>query len=146
MDILVEHLIVAAFPDGRVQVHAERELLAEGTDPVVLGFSRVEGALSHSTSWRFDDGAVVLTFVHVLPDGELVADAWTGTSEQLESLPVACHAIRHLHFLWHTDADVAAWSGIDDFWRVAGQVADQHYPAVAGLLARHDLEGMDFSI
>ena len=146
MDVVVEHLLVCVQADGQAQVCIEREPLAVGSDPVALGFSRVPEALSHSTSWRFEGGAVLLTFVHVLPDGALLDDAWQGPAAELESLPVACHAVRHLHFLRHTDAAVAAWEGIDGFWRLAAEVADQHYPAVAGLLARHDLDGMDFSI
>lgn len=146
MDVVVEHLLVCAQADGQAQVLIECEPLTVGSDPVALGFSRVPEALSHSTSWRFDGGAVVLTFVHVLPDGHALEGAWSGSPRELESLPVACHAVRHLHFLRHTDTDVAAWEGIDAFWRLAADVADQHYPAVAGLLSQHDLDRMDFSI
>ena len=124
----------------------ERVPLESGSDPVAAGFARVSDALSHSTSWRYADGAVVLTFVHVLPDGSAVAGQWRGTAEDLEAHPVACHAVRHLHFLRHTDDAVAATSDIAGFWAFAARVADHHYPAVAGLLSEHDLGGMDFSI
>ena len=146
MDVVVEHLLVSALPDGRALVRVEREPIAEGADPVEIGFARVADALSHSTSWRFEQSAVLLTFVHVLPDGHELDDAWVGSPSELESLPVACHGVRHLHFLRHTDSDVAACPGIDGFWAFAAQVADQHYPAVAGLLAQHDLDRLDFSI
>jgi hypothetical protein len=146
MDVVVEHLLVSALPDGRAQVRVELEPIPAGANPVEVGFSRVADALSHSTSWRFEEGAVLLTFVHVLPDGHEVGHAWVGSPSELEALPVACHGVRHLHFLRHTDADVAACDGIDGFWAFAAQVADQHYPAVAGLLAQHDLGRLDFSI
>jgi hypothetical protein len=146
MDVVVEHLLVSALPDGRALVRVEREPLAEGADPVAVGFSRVPDALSHSTSWRFEGGVVLLTFVHVLPDGRPLDGAWAGLPAELESMPVACHGVRHLHFLRHTDADVAAYEGIAGFWAFAAEVADQHYPAVAGLLAQHDLGRLDFSI
>lgn len=144
--VLLEHLTLAAQATGDVVMRVEVLPLESGSDPVAEGFARVADALSHSTSWRFEDGAVVLTFVHVLPDGSALAGEWTGTAAELESHPVACHAVRHLHFLRHTDEDVAATPGIPDFWTFAAQVADHHYPAVAGLLSEHDLSGMDFSI
>ena len=52
----------------------------------------------------------------------------------LEQRPVACHAVRHLHFLERTDTEVAAMTGYDRFWTFAAEVAAHHYPAVAGLL------------
>lgn len=127
-------------------MRTERVPLPEQADPVTEGFGRVADALSHSTSWRYEDGVVLLTFLHVLPDrSELDAD-WEGSPEELEGQPVACHAVRHLHFLRHTDSEVAATSGVSEFWLFASRVADHHYPAVAGLLAQHDLDRLDFSI
>ena len=144
--VLLEHLTLSAQPSGELMMRSERLPLAAGTDPVAAGFGRVTDALSHSTSWRYEDGSVVLTFVHVLPDHAPLAGQWTGSPEDLESEPVACHAVRHLHFLRHTDEDVAAAPGLSAFWAFAARVADPHYPAVAGLLSAHDLSGLDFSI
>lgn len=144
--VLLEHLTLASQSSGEVVMRSECVPLEAGSDPVAAGFARVADALSHSTSWRYEDGAVVLTFVHVLPDGSALRGEWTGTAEDLEAYPVACHAVRHLHFLRHTDDDVAATPGIAGFWTFAARVADHHYPAVAGLLSEHDLSGMDFSI
>lgn len=144
--VLLEHLTLAVQPSGEVVMRTECVPLEPGSDPVADGFAQVTDALSHSTSWRFADGAVVLTFVHVLPDGSALTGEWAGTAEELERHAVACHAVRHLHFLRHTDPDVAATPGIAGFWAFAADVADHHYPAVAGLLSQHDLAGMDFSI
>jgi hypothetical protein len=144
--VRLEHLLVSTSSPTTAAMRTENVDLPPGVDPVEIGFDRVPGALSHSTSWRYEDGTVVLTFVHVLPDGSAVDDDWAGTPEDLESHPVACHAVRHLHFLRHTDPDVAAWVGVEDFWAFAAAVANHHYPAVAGLLSRHELDRMDFSI
>lgn len=134
--VVLEHLTVSANGTALSLVTTDEEL-AEGADPVAVGFSRVpEALLAHSTSWRYEDGRLILTFVHVLPDATSLADAWKGSASELEALPVACHAVRHLHFLRHTDPDIAQVDGLEQFWEVAADVADHHYPAVAGLLAR----------
>jgi hypothetical protein len=142
-DVVLEHLVMSA-RSQTLALLTETGRLDAGVDPVAEGFALFPDALSHSTSWRFEDGAVVLTFVHVLPDGTELPGSWSGPADALERLPVACHAVRHLHFLRHTDTTIAAAPGMSAFWDFAAQVADQHYPAVAGLLADHDL--MDFSI
>jgi hypothetical protein len=144
--VLLEHLTLSAQAADCAVMGVECLPLPPGRDPVAAGFARVADALSHSTSWRYEEGSVVLTFVHVLPDRTPLVGPWMGSPEDLESEPVACHAVRHLHFLRHTDEEVAAAPGLSVFWAFAARVADHHYPAVAGLLSAHDLSGMDFSI
>jgi hypothetical protein len=105
-------------------------------------FNRVQ--LLHSTSWRTDSDAVVLTYIAVLAvalvghgeSNEYVLDTWPharpltlATAEAVgKPLPhgpiepptpryidVLMHAVRHLRFLLETD--VQAQAGLDDHWR-----------------------------
>ncbi len=147
MRILLEHVTVTSSEQDRLHLRLDRVELPTGADPVSTGFSLHPEALSHSTSWRAEADALILTFIHVLKDDSPLDTTWVGTPEELESLPSACHAVRHLHFLRFTDDDIAAWPDIEGFWSVAQQVADHHYPAVAGLLFQHGLTaGPDFVI
>ncbi len=113
-------------------------VLPPDTDPVVLAGDGHDAALTHSTSWRWTDGGVVLTFAQVFPDGFDLAAHTPVTRvhvDDIAHLPsVECHAVRHLYFLLHTDEEVAAAPGLAQFWRFAAAVADHHHPAVAGLL------------
>lgn len=144
--VVLEHLTMAVPTPGSIAIVVELEELTGEHDPVTQGFSHHRDALSHSTSWRADGGRLLLTFAHVLPDGTRLDKTWTGSPEDVEALPSACHAIRHLHFLRFTDTDIAATSGLDLFWDFARQTADHHYPAVAGLLNEHGLGDQDFVI
>ena len=154
MQIVLEHLTIAARGDGHIDLVIEQSHLPAGSDPVTAGFAHRDDALSHSTSWRAQPDQLILTFAHVLSDGtdvtgvgDVGAHRWRGTPEDLEALPSACHAVRHLHFLRFTDPDIAAREGLDDFWVYAHAVADHHYPAVAGLLFTHGLaDGPDYVI
>jgi hypothetical protein len=141
MRISLEHLVMSASSASSLWLRSVRLDLPTGEDPVVMGFSFLPDALSHSTSWRSEQDALVLTFAHVVSDGTELEHAWSGSPEELEGLPSACHAVRHLHFLRFTDKEIAAYPGLDDFWTFAHAVADQHYPAVAGLLFQHGLAG-----
>lgn len=143
MQIVLEHVTITAIAADRILMTVEEQLLEPDADPVLTGFAHRGDALSHSTSWRAEDGRLILTFAHVLADRSPAPDvtAWTGTPEELEALPSACHAVRHLHFLRFTDAEIAGNEGLDLFWMYAHAVADHHYPAVAGLLFTHGLAG-----
>ncbi|GGM71145.1 hypothetical protein ACFFX1_23550 [Dactylosporangium sucinum] len=96
----------------------------------------------HSTSWRFDAGRVVLTYVAVL-DGVPDADAVPLVSRELAhsgdprapSPPhvaadaVVAHALRHLAWLRDTDEIVAAaLASVPDVW----MVLDGFEPGLAG--------------
>ncbi len=136
---------------GSEGIWLDRELtdLPSGEDPLALVSGDRSEGYAHSTSWRWSGDAVVLTFVVLLPDTPhgMVADVGDFMSvADLERTPVACHAVRHLHFLRHTDDEVAALADCEAFWRVAESVADHHYPAVAGLLNRVLGDEVDFVI
>jgi hypothetical protein len=122
--------------------HFEVELiLAEvaGSDPVLL----------HSTSWRPDGPAMVLTYMAVLPTRGLVLDSWPAAQPvALELLGVVGnplphhpaevpapryvdvlhHGLRHLAFLVSTDASVS--NALTGLWT---QWLEQMRPALAGM-------------
>ena len=147
MQIVLEHLTICATSEDRIDLVIERVPLPPGTDPVDVGFAHAADALSHSTSWRADGNGLILTFAHVVPDGSLTTAAnaagqtWQGSPEELEALPAACNAVRHLHFLRFMDEEIGGRTDLDLFWAYAHAVADHHYPAVAGLLFTHGLAG-----
>ena len=75
----------------------------------------------HSTSWRWSDGAVVLTFVAVIAPGavggmaaepvvrtELARGGATAAPDSIGGAQVLEHALRHLAWLFEDDAEVAA--------------------------------------
>lgn len=139
--VILEHLVMRVTADGRLSLATVLEPLPPMADPVRHAEAAFPGSFTHSTSWRWSPDGVLLTFTHVHPDpttdetaagvpvdGELVS------VQDLEQRPVACHAVRHLHFLERTDAEVAGMTGYDRFWDFAAEVAAHHYPAVAGLL------------
>lgn len=95
------------------------------------------GVVSHSTSWRFDDGKVVVTYA-VLPDPcvELVAPpvgpiavVSSGslahpTPKQLEQHHVVAHAICHLAHLREHDPGVArAATLVPELWSAVAAAA-----------------------
>ena len=140
--VVLEHLVMRMAADGRLVLTTTLEPLPTMADPVQQAERAYPGTFTHSTSWRWSPDGVLLTFTHVHPDtiledGDSVPEgARLVTVLDLEQLPVACHAVRHLHFLERTDAEVAAMTGYDRFWAFASEVAAHHYPAVAGLLPR----------
>ena len=137
--VVLEHLVMRMTGDGRLALATVLEPLPTMADPVQQAEAAFPGTFTHSTSWRWSPDGVLLTFTHVHPDPgdgdeSVLADARLVDVGDLEQLPVACHAVRHLHFLERTDADIAAMPGYDRFWAYAAEVAAHHYPAVAGLL------------
>jgi hypothetical protein len=116
-----------------------------------------DAVLLHSTSWRTDGQAVVLTYVAVLRCSELVQERWPQarpvsirlaeavgkppTNAPVDApapryIDVLLHGIRHLKFLLETDATNAA--ALDDNWRthlsalspaLAGMYDETHQPA-----------------
>jgi hypothetical protein len=119
-----------------IELRVDMSELATDVDPVELAVEFAPHALTHSTSWRWKPRGLILTFAHVFPDRTvmLADDAERFSALEIELQPVTCHAIRHLHFLFHTDPEVAALVGFDAFWSYAERVAKHHHPAVAGLL------------
>lgn len=139
-EVVLEHLVMRVDDEGRLALQTAVTSLPPMADPVQLAGAAYPGAFTHSTSWRWAPHGVILTFVHVFPDASAESAtvdppaAQRFTALDLEALPVCCHAVRHLHFLVRTDDEVAGIAGYDRFWAFAAAVADQHYPAVAGLL------------
>ncbi len=139
-EVLLEHLVMRIDDTGLLALLTEVSSLPPLADPVQIAADAYPGAFMHSTSWRWAPRGVILTFVHVFPDRSAAASVVDDhavrrfSALDLEALPVGCHAVRHLHFLVRTDAEIAAIPGYDRFWAFAAAVADQHYPAVAGLL------------
>jgi len=100
--------------------------------------------LLHSTSWRFEAGRVVLTYV-ALPDPApgpgrrpvpsvsrcASAGPLAPSPESVSTDDVAAHACRHLVYLRHTDPLVAGRArATPELWALI----DEFLPAVAGLL------------
>jgi hypothetical protein len=67
--------------------------------------------LLHSTSWRYEDDHLILSFAAVLPRGESVMHLHarsfcagaTMTPEAITAIQVRDHALRHMAFLAQTD-------------------------------------------
>jgi hypothetical protein len=136
-----------AWRSGRLNAdtrpHHEAELLAYEHAP------DLPIAVYHSTSWRFDDPGVILTYIAVADLGEHVQDWWpmarpvtldllTAVGKPYphraddEPVPryidVLVHAIRHLRFLLDTDTETA--DALGPHWR---QQLAEVKPALAGL-------------
>lgn len=113
--------------DSEPHAEVELELASHGT--------KERTALLHSTSWRVDGPAVVLTYVAVAHTSGLVKDAWPaarpvstavvdavgtpGPGPTIEPpapryIDVLIHAIRHLRFL--LDNDAGARAALTDPW------------------------------
>ena len=112
---------------------------AEPSDFVleVIGSYPLRPRVVHSTSWRYEEGRIVLTYIVVveatdgLPPGSLeaveVQRAEVDRGESMappESIHLAAvleHALRHLSWLIREDAAIAAalpsWSGVLDAYR-----------------------------
>lgn len=119
-----------------------------------LGPSDPAGLL-HSTSWRFDAGRIVLTYV-ALPDPApgpclrpvplLVKASSAGplapSPGSVSVDDVAAHACRHLAYLRHTDPVVADRSvAAPQLWALI----DEFVPAVAGLLRQPEQREWDWA-
>ena len=136
-------VIRIAMNDDRLFLETTYQAIPDGLNPVSYLVDSEPKALTHSTSWRWEEGRLLLTFVQVFPDDYTIPDNLlaSGTSyHDAASLPyIECHAVRHLYFLLHTDEEIAAIPNLNNFWKFAHDVVDIHNPAVAGLveLNRH---------
>lgn len=123
--VVVEALLLSA-QDGGLRFRQRRAPVTGGAHPddvarQLAGLSPcTDGGLLHSTSWRVEEGAVVLTYA-ALPDLDpqhtrpVRLDAATSGPHPLAPSPatvdldaVAAHACRHLAMLAETDDTVAA--------------------------------------
>jgi hypothetical protein len=119
--------------------------LPRGVEPDALARQMIDlgpDAVLHSTSWRFEDDRIVITFA-VTPDpdpragdrlvAETVARGTDGRHPNAEPdhAQVAAHACRHLAFLMATDAAIAKASRRKaNVWRLIARFT----PKVAGEL------------
>lgn len=143
--VLVESVLLSA-RGGRLCFRTVARRLGDGEHPDACARSLAGPGvvLLHSSSWRYSDGEIVLTYVG-LPDPDQAAavepvldpPAARGAHPLAPSPPsvhradVAAHACRHLAFLRHTDAQVAGTvSEAVEVW----DLIDAFTPAVAGLL------------
>lgn len=112
--------------------------LADSVDPVELLAKSEPDALTHSTSWRWTNNKLILTFVQVFPDGydlpQSTLEKGSVFSDTANLPPIECHAVRHLYFLLHTDDEVSVTPNLERFWKFAHDVVDIHQPAVAGFV------------
>jgi hypothetical protein len=134
--------------DGRLRYRAQQAPLESGWHPDDLAACLAavpvcdRAALLHSTSWRYEGGAVVLTYA-ALPDPQpdpvtfpLSVDAMVYSPGPLAPSPphldldgVAAHAGRHLALLLATDPVVQACAlGGSPVWELVGKLA----PSPAG--------------
>lgn len=142
--VVVEVLVLRVDGDGRLAYRVAHLQLGDRTpDAVALDAAGVTcaapvGTVSHSTSWRYDDGRVVLTYAVApepqphLPAERLARVGIVCSPDPLHPSPdglhdhhVAAHAVRHLTQLAATDPTVArAAAARPDLWRaLAGYAA-----------------------
>ena len=128
--------------DGDVHDEVDRILVGHGIDPDSKNFMSVPGmpevAVIHSTSWRPDGPAVVLTYMAVVRTAGYALETWPQAAPVTAALPefvgkapphaaaevpvprvidVLLHGLRHLRFLLDYDAETAA--ALDENWRRA---------------------------
>jgi len=131
-------VIKIAMNGDRLFLETSYEQIPDGQDPVKYLIDAQPLALTHSTSWRWQDGQLLLTFVQVFPDDFVVPESVLAagtTYHDASSLPsIECHAVRHLYFLLHTDEEIAVTPHLEKFWEFAHRVVDIHHPAVAGFV------------
>jgi hypothetical protein len=147
MAVTVVETVLFSVHRGQLAYRVRPKRLSRGAHPDALArqLARLhhEGLL-HSTSWRFDAGAVVLTYA-ALPDpspaGAVPLDADRSGPYPLDPLApgdvcltahdVAVHAARHLSYLRRTDPLVArAAHRPAELWDAIGRFE----PALAGAL------------
>jgi hypothetical protein len=113
-------------------VHYEAETLLRG-----FGLDLADVDVIHSTSWRPDGPAVVLTYMAVVTIGGYALDSWPDAAPVTPALPAAVgkapphgaaevpvprwvdvplHGIRHLAFLAGPDGDAETAAALDANW------------------------------
>jgi hypothetical protein len=141
----VETLLLGVHAGRLTYRRAQRDLPDnEHPDHTARQLAGLTAEMLHSTSWRFAEGRIVLTYA-ALPDPEpatatvldpatlvvIGTDPLTPSPPAVDAADVVAHACRHLAFLRHTDPVVAAASRFHpQLWTLL----DAHRPDVAGLL------------
>ena len=141
----VETLLLGVHAGHLTYRRAQRDLPDnEHPDHIARQLAGLTAEMLHSTSWRFAEGRIVLTYA-ALPDPEpatatalgpatpiaIGPDPLTPSPPAINAADVVTHACRHLAFLRHTDPVVAATShSHPQLWTLL----DAYRPDVAGLL------------
>ncbi|MFI5938194.1 hypothetical protein [Actinoplanes sp. NPDC051494] len=143
--VVVETFVLGSV-DAQVTYRAARRGLSGGEHPDAAARELAgvgPDGLLHSTSWRFAEGRIVLTYA-ALPDPEpwtatvlrgagrppaAGADPLTPSPERVGDADVVAHACRHLAFLHGTDPVVAATA---EQHPALWELLDAHRPTVAG--------------
>jgi hypothetical protein len=157
-DVIVEVVVLRVDADGRLAYRVAHQQLGAGApDSVALDTAGLThplapvpvpaGTVSHSTSWRYDSGCVVLTYAVVpdphphLPVESLPRVGVVCSPDPLHPSPaglhdhhVAAHAVRHLAYLWGTDPTVARaaatrpqiWQALNEY-ATSTTVGDHHH-------------------
>ncbi|MFK3984405.1 hypothetical protein ACI2K4_29030 [Micromonospora sp. NPDC050397] len=147
--VVVEVLLISADLDGLRFRVISAPLRGEHPDAVARSLAELPSGhpdgLLHSTSWRFADRHLIVTYV-ALPDPRPGAattpvapapvlgsdDPLAPSPTEIRPLDVAVHACRHLAFLRQTDATVAtAAAAAPRIWRHVAEFT----PVVAEMLA-----------
>ncbi|MEV0131766.1 hypothetical protein AB0H83_25305 [Dactylosporangium sp. NPDC050688] len=153
--VIVETLLIGMH-GGRLTYRVAERMLGDEEHPDaaalrLTGFDdgTVAGRVLHSTSWRFANGRIVLTYA-ALPDPDpgtaLVFTApevlaagggpLSPAPAQIGAADVVAHACRHLALLSRTDPVIAAAAvSYPQLWALL----DAHRPDVAGLLHQPEL-------
>jgi hypothetical protein len=113
-------------------VHYEAETLLRG-----FGINLADVAVIHSTSWRPDGPAIVLTYMAVVKVTGYVLETWPDAAPVTSALPAAVgkapphgaaevpvprvvdvllHGLRHLKFLAGPDGDAETAAALDGNW------------------------------
>ena len=105
-----------------IETHGDARPMEVVADVVARALGPVDAL--HSTSWRWDRGSVVLTFIAVIPAQAIgtMATEIVGRADLARGGPVDAppeiddhhvleHALRHLSWLMEDDAEVAAALG-----------------------------------
>lgn len=129
---LVDGHICLTGPDGPQAWHIETHGRGHPMDEVRATVERLLPSvrLFHSTSWRWDHGAVVLTFFAVIPAeavgdmatvavdrSELARSAATRAPAVIDVVQVLEHALRHL--AWLAREDPVVGDALDGEWLAA---------------------------
>ena len=153
-DVIVEVVVLRVDPHGQLAYRvAQQQLGDRAPDGVALDTASVThhpaqvGTVSHSTSWRYDSGCVVLTYA-VVPDPQphlpveplprvgviCSPDPLHPSPAGLHDHHIAAHAVRHLAYLWATDPTVARaaatrpqiWQALNEY-ATSTTVGDPHH-------------------
>jgi hypothetical protein len=109
----IEIELVDVFDSGGQMYHADtRRMAYSGGDPSKQAKKEGNGILTHGASWRYNDDAMVITYVNVLDKPQSgrtpVKPYSTFDPSKRTSESVAAHAVEHLALLSERDPVISA--------------------------------------